>query len=503
VAAWSVGVATAVVSVRGAAGRGDRGDGGRYNRAMPNARGRPNVLVFFSDQQRWDTVGPAGGPSGLTPNFDYWASRGTFFPNAITPQPVCGPARACLQTGKFATAIGDGCHTNGRHLPADHDTFAKRFNDAGYATGYFGKWHLGETSPGTEAVRKADRGGWQAWLAAQALEHCSDGYATTLYDEEDREVRLPGYRVDAITDAAIRFIDDRAVAGQPFCCMVSHLEPHMQNHRDAHPAPAGYEEALRGAWTPPDLMALRGVHPFYKDLVGGNFHQSAGGYLGMIKRLDEAFGRVMDVLISRGLLEDTLVVFTSDHGCHFRTRNGEYKRSCHDVSARVPCMIHGGPFVGGGRDPRPFQLTDLVPTLCDAAGVDAPAGHQGKSALGVLPDEAFIQVSETQFGRAVRTERWKYAAVASDAGPKDRHASRLVESHLYDLVSDPYELVNLAGLDQYQPVRDEMRARLLRRMAGAGEPEATIDDAAAPEVSPGQSDQRELRPSDALHPVTS
>ena len=461
-----------------------------------------NVVIFFSDQQRWDTPGLAGGPAGLTPNFDYWGSRGTYFSHATTPQPVCGPARACLQTGRFATAVGDGCQTNGTPLPADQDTLAERFAAAGYATGYVGKWHLGRTEGDTQAVLPGWRGGWDRWLAAEAVELCSDGYQTVLYDENCGEIRLPGYRVDAVTDAALRFVDAEATAGRPLLTMVSHLEPHMQNHRDAHPAPAGYEQAWRGRWTPPDLLALRGHHPFYRDLTGGNAQQALGGYLGGIKRLDEAFGRLMDVLISRGIVENTVVVYASDHGCHFRTRNDEYKRSCHDVSIRVPMLIHGGPFTGGGRDERAMQLTDLAPTLCDAAGVDGPDGHQGRSALGELADEAFVQVSESTFGRAVRTKRWKYGVTAPDAAPTDRYAARFVEAHLYDLVSDPYELVNLVGLDEYRPVRDEMKARLVRRMLAAGEPPPAVEDAPRPEVEPGQTSQRETRPSDPLHPLT-
>lgn len=465
---------------------------------------QPNVVIFFSDQQRWDTTGLANCPIELTPNFDYWGSRGTYFPNAITPQPVCGPARACIQTGRFATAIGTGCHTNGRPLPTDADTIAKRFVAAGYRTGYFGKWHLAPHHPsGTEAVDEPHRGGWQTWLAANALEHCSDGYSTTLFNERNEPVSLPGYRVDAITDAAIRFIHEQSSRGQPFLLMVSHLEPHMQNHRDAHPAPAGYEQRYRGRWTPPDLLTLRGAHPFYAEMTGGNAQQSLPGYLGSIKRLDEAFGRVMDALISLGQIDQTIVVYTSDHGCHFRTRNPEYKRSCHDVSARVPLILHGGPFTGGGRDERLFQLTDLAPTLCAAAGIEPPAGAQGRDAASGLPDDAFIQISESQTARAVRTRRWKYGVTAIDASPQDRYATRYAESHLYDLVADPYELVNLAGLESHRVIREEMKARLLKRMAEAGEPACEIADAPHPQPEPAQRSQRKILNTDDLHPLTS
>ena len=316
-----------------------------------------------------------------------------------------------------------------------------------------------------------------------------------------------------MTDAAIRYVDraarDRAagVAG-PFACMVSHLEPHMQNHRDDHPAPALHAARYTGRWTPPDLAALPGRHPAVAHLTGGNAQQSLAGYFALCRRLDDAFGRVMDALISLGVLQDTVVVFASDHGSHFRTRNAEYKRSAHDASVRTPCLFHGGPFTGGGRVEVPFQLTDLAPTLCDVAGAEPPEGAHGRSAVPLVrrgaadwPAEAFVQVSESACARAVRTTRWKYAATAPDAPATARHAGRYVESHLYDLLADPYELINLAGLESHRPVRDDLKSRLLRRMSEAGEPPAVVDDAPPPSPEPTQAGQRELRAGDDLIPI--
>lgn len=101
---------------------------------------RPNVVVFFTDQQRWDSSGLHGNPLNLMPNFDRMAMQGTFVRHSISCQPVCGPARACLQTGKYASAVG--VPTNGVRLPESEKTLAHYFSDAGYQTGYIGKWHL-------------------------------------------------------------------------------------------------------------------------------------------------------------------------------------------------------------------------------------------------------------------------------------------------------------------------------------------------------------------------
>src|SRR5690606_24934638 len=194
---------------------------------------RPNVIVFFSDQQRWDTTGVHGNPLKLTPNFDRMATHGTHVVHSFTCQPVCGPARSCLQTGLYATATG--CYINSIPLPEDSLTLAHYFKQAGYQTGYIGKWHLASQEP----VPKNERGGYDYWRASNILEFTSDAYQTVVYNDDNEPVKLPGYRVDALTDEAIRYIDRNQA--DPFFLFVSYVEPHHQNHLDNYPAPMGYE----------------------------------------------------------------------------------------------------------------------------------------------------------------------------------------------------------------------------------------------------------------------
>lgn len=429
---------------------------------------RPNVVVFFTDQQRWDTTGVHGNPLGLTPNFDRMAQRGTDVHYSFTCQPVCGPARSCLQTGMYAT--NTGVFRNGLTLQPDAVTLARCFQQAGYATGYIGKWHLASRDP----VPPAERGGYESWLASNVLEFTSDAYDTVMFDGDGKPVKLPGYRVDAVTDAAIRYVD--AHQADPFFLFISYIEPHHQNHIDDYPPPDGYRAQYTGRWTPPDLAAL-----------GGSSGQHLGGYYGMVKRLDEALGRLLDALRSLGLSDDTVVLFTSDHGNHFKTRNGEYKRSCHESSIRVPTAFCGPGFHGRGRLNQLVSLVDLPPTLLDAAGLPVPASMEGRSILPLLrgqaadwPEEVFIQISESQVGRAVRTRRWKYSVSAPDrSGWEAPGAERYVEEFLYDLAADPYELNNLVALDAYAEVKADLRGRLLRHMAAAGESPPLIDEATA------------------------
>ena len=444
---------------------------------------RPNVIVFFTDQQRWDSTGVHGNPLDLTPNFDRAAQRGTHVYNSYTCQPVCGPARSCLQTGMYATVTG--CFRNHIALPPRAKTLAHYFRESGYTTGYIGKWHLagetwirgateqdtiGQQPSGDSPVSVSQRGGYEYWLAANLLELCSDSYDTVVFDNENQPVKLPGYRVDALTDAAIRYIDEHR--DHPFFLMLSHLEPHHQNHLDDYPPPDGYRERYAGRWTPPDLAAL-----------GGSAHQHLGGYWGMVKRLDEAFGRLLDALKSLELLQNTIVLFTSDHGCHFKTRNDEYKRSCHDSSIRVPTVLLGPGFDGGGHLDALISLIDLPPTLLDAAGMPVPTDMQGRSFMPLIrrqrvdwPEEVFIQISESQVGRAIRTKRWKYAVVAPDKdGMHDSNSDHYVEEFLYDLQADPYELSNLVGSVSHREVSEFLRKKLVQRMDAAGEAPPRID----------------------------
>ena len=436
---------------------------------MTSKPNRPNVVVFFTDQQRWDTTGIHGNPMGLTPNFDAMAQAGTHVANSITCQPVCGPARSCLQTGLYAT--NTGCFRNGIPLQQSSRTLAHHFADAGYQTGYIGKWHLYER--GVEGpVPEEHRAGYQYWLASNVLEFTSDAYHTVMYDNDNQPVSLPGYRVDALTDAAIRYVDGHRQ--DPFFLFVSYVEPHHQNHIDDYPPPDGYRERYTGGWVPPDLAAL-----------GGSAHRHLGGYYGMVKRLDEALGRTVDALKSLDLLDDTVLMYTSDHGSHFKTRNSEYKRSCHESSVRVPTAFRGPGFRGGGRIDELVSLVDLPPTLLDSAGIPVPEEMEGRSILPLTrgerdgwPEEAFIQISEAQVGRAVRTQRWKYCVDApGEPGGARPGSERYVEQYLYDLEADRYELTNLIGFESHRGVADAMQKRLVRRMVMAGEPEPKVEPA--------------------------
>ena len=436
--------------------------------AQRSAGAPPNVLVFLTDQQRWDSIGAYGNPMGLTPNLDRMAAEGTRFVNAFTPQPVCAPARSSLQTGKYPSKTG--VVRNGLVLRDDETTLPMLFSRRGYDTGYIGKWHLGDG--GSDIVPPARRGGYdQFWVAANALEHSSVPYEGQMWDAKGQPVVFKDeYRVDALTDQTVGFL--RQKRAKPFFLFVSHLEPHFQNSTNTFIAPKGYADRYRNNFYIPGDLA-----PF-----PGDWKSQLPEYYGIVARIDEQFGRVMNELKAQGQLENTVVVMTTDHGCHFRTRNAEYKRSCHDASTRVPLLVRGPGFEGGKTVSQLVSTVDLPPTLLDAAGGSAAAGMQGKSLMDLVRgksdgwrNEVYIQMREEALGRAIRTEEWKYCVFDPDAkDPKQPWSERYVERHLYDLRSDPNEIVNLAGRSDMKEVSARLREKLIARIVENGEPRPTI-----------------------------
>lgn len=441
----------------------------------------PNIIFFFSDQQRADTLGCYGQPLPVTPNLDRAAAGGVRFEHAFTCQPVCGPARACLQTGRYATELG--CVTNDRALPRGEPTIAHMLSEAGYEVGYLGKWHLGSNystnwfpvPPGAErfscrdqAVPPDRRGGYKDfWLASDVLEFTSHGYDGHMFDADGRRREFPPgrYRVDAQTDWLIEYLRSRK-GDRPFFLFASYIEPHHQNDHGHYEGPAGSKERFRDFVPPGDLVN-----------ADGDWRAEYPDYLGCCHSLDAAYGRMMDELGALGIQRDTLVLYTSDHGSHFRTRNREYKRSCHDASIRVPMIVRGAGFDRPAAIRDIASLIDIPPTILAAAGIAPPPTMRGRPLQALLggapadwPQEAFVQISESHCGRAIRTLRWTYSVRAPDGVPASAAASdAYVEDCLYDNEADPHQQRNLVAEPAFAATRADLAARLVRRMTAAGE----------------------------------
>jgi arylsulfatase A-like enzyme len=434
----------------------------------------PNIIVYLSDQFRWDFVGANGRNSSTrTPNLDALASRGKNFTQTVTNQPVCAPARSVLFTSRYATETG--VWHNGLELDKSLPTLAGELRKAGYTTNYIGKWHLANgnksTGGGPGAVKAEDRGGFlDLWEGANGIENTSHPYEGTIWDRDNQPITFKDeYRVDFLTDRAERFL--RQKQAKPFFLFISQLEPHQQNDLHQPIAPKGAAQRFLNVSVPDDLRAQPGF-----------WQAQLPDYYGCVESIDASVGRVRKILEEEKLAEDTIFVFISDHGCHFGTRNQEYKRSTHNSSIRVPLIIDGPGFRGAQQIPELVGLIDVAPTLLEAAGVPVPPTWKGHSVLSLLndpearqqwPNQQLIQISESMTGRAIRTPDWTYC-VADISGEKAAAAKTYTEYQFYDQRADPNELVNLAGRQEYRIKADELREQLKKLIKSAGEPEPEI-----------------------------
>jgi arylsulfatase A-like enzyme len=445
---------------------------------------RPNILFYFTDQQRWDTLGCMGQPLPVTPCLDALAEDGVCFEQAYSPQPVCGPCRAMFQTGQWAAQLG--CFRNNLALPEGVKTLADYFEESGYETAYVGKWHLASSGaldqkPDVDytvtAIPPERRGGYRGfWRAADVLEFTSHGYDGYVFDEHMNKRAFTGYRADCITDFALEFLD--AYDGKrPFFLTVSHIEPHHQNDAGHYQGPIGSKERFANFTLPPDLAAL-----------GGNAAEEYPDYLGCCRQLDDNLARLVGKLKGMGIFDNTVIVFASDHGSHFKTRNrdahlcggDDYKRSCHDACLHVPLVLRGPGFRGGRRIKELVSTASLPKTFLAMAGVSADMIGEDLRQVAdhALPNREnviFAQISESRVGRCIRTPRYLYSVYAPGKnGGECADADLYADDFLYDMANDPFQLHNLVGDPAYASIREELAALLLRKMHEAGERPAKI-----------------------------
>lgn len=457
------------------------------------AKPKPNLLLVIADQFRWDFVGAYGlNPMGVTPNLDAMAQRGVAFRNAVTNQPVCCPSRSCLFTGQYASQTG--VWKNGFGLRTDATTLAKLLRAEGYSANYIGKWHLAPTTgvpiPIQGFVPLQYRGGFDdLWQGSNVLELTSHPYEGTIWDGDGTAMPFKDvYRVDYLTQLAVKFLKQPQT--KPFFLVVSQLEPHFQNDANAFLPPNEYATKYVNGYAPNDLK-----------FFPGDWQAQLPGYYGDCKRVDDSVGTLLQTLKEQNLLDNTIVAFISDHGCHFRTRNAEYKRSPHESSIHIPLVIQGPGFDHSRMIPEIVSMVDVCPTLLDALGVKAPASISGHSAMPLVNlsegreswrNEAFIQISESMLGRALRTPQWTYCVAdrSVNGGAAGAASARYDEYQMYDLFADPHQLVNLAGRQDVATIvhpdgdaslpqiAGRLRERLIARMVEAGE--------TAPEITPSR-----------------
>lgn len=442
---------------------------------------RRNALFIFSDQQRKFALGCMGNPNVRTPNLDRLAVAGTLFQNCYSANPVCGPYRCSLFTGRYASATG--CWGNGVRLPADGANLPELLERRGVHTSWVGKWHIG--GRGNGPIPQEVRGGFTDFIGYQ----CYNGFYKDVcfYDEAGREHRFERHRTDVTTDLAIERLKRAAAAGKPFAMFVSYQAPHYPEQ----PSPefewlyAGKPMPKRPNYKPVDPYTAtidppspkpRENDPDYRR-YGANMDEYMRLYNAMCTQIDAGVGRILKALAELGLAEDTLVMYSSDHGDMQGSHGLKNKCLPHEESAGIPFIVRtpGGP--RGRSCAVPVSSVDVYPTVLDWLGLDPrqQAGLQGRSLLPYLAGRADLPevpvYSECVLDGArwhmVRRGRYKLvlkrkngAGKGSKARKKGKDAGAGAEALspwlLFDLESAPYEMNNLAQAETHAPVRQEL-----------------------------------------------
>jgi len=420
----------------------------------------PNVVYVFSDEHRYQSMSISEMRELRTPNMAALARQGTSFTQCISNYPVCSPYRGILQTGRwpYQTGVID----NNEPLSSEEDTIGKSFQAAGYRTGYIGKWHLGGT--------RAEPFGYDRSLIWTGV---NTHYDNAKYHVADSDPIQPkGYNAELMTDQALEFMGEEQ--GKPFFLMLSLNPPHADflgappDQKALYPEGSlpyrpNYGTTKTGADAP--SIAKRNSWPYYQ------------GYHAHISAIDQQLGRVMDRLDELGMADNSILVYTSDHGSMFGSHGVGSKRQPYEESIRVPFIVRWpGEIKAGKIRPDLFGAIDKVPTLCGLAGVDAPSGYEGRDFTpqvrgesGPIMDAQFIMhISKLNASggnnhpaplfRGLRTHQHTYALYP------DRPWC------LFDNASDPYQQRNLISDPAHITLRRELHAELQGRMARAEDP---------------------------------
>lgn len=411
------------------------------------ARQRPNILLLLDDQHRGMDLGFEGNMLLRTPNLDRLARTGTVFYNAIANCPVCTPSRAILLTGKYP--LQNGTISNDLPLRTEHPTVASALRANGYRAGYIGKWHLDGVPRDRFTPPGPRRGGFDDFWAAY---NCNHNYYETKYflDTPDL-VEREGFEPEIQTELAMDFI--RKHSAEPFFLQVSWGPPHAPYQM----VPDKYKQRYD-----PETLPLRSN---CKNPQRANI----AGYYAHIDALDEYTGRLMALLDELNLRDNTVIIFTSDHGDMLWSHGRVKKQQPWEESIRVPLIFNAPGLVRGNqRLDTLFGTADLPTTILGLAGIAAPAEMQGRDLsprlageaceehdsvpiMDVLPaDQA--QLWDGRPWRGVRTKRYTYARM------RDRGWV------LYDNLNDPLQMTNLIDYTGYRHIQSQLEEELQRWM---------------------------------------
>ena len=416
---------------------------------------QPNLVFIMADQMRALATGYAGDPNlqGKTPNLDRLAAEGVNFCNAVSTMPVCTPFRGSMLTGRYP--LSTGLFMNDVPLSPAENSIAKVYKAAGYNTGYVGKWHV-DGHGRMEYIPPERRQGFDYW---KVLECTHDYMKSAYYDNNDPKRKYwPGYDVIAQTTDAQEYITKNAATGKPFIFFLSWGAPHDPYKM----VPDQYKKLF-----PKEMIKLRANVPGEMD---DKTRDSLQGYYAHIVAIDECLGRLMRTIHDAGIEDNTILMFTADHGDMIGSQGGYHKQRPEAESASVPFLIrYPAAQRVHGAVKTPIGTPDIMPTLLGLSGLRVPSSVEGEDLSPLIrgerpaQDRGVLIECVVPFGdwathngrefRAIKTERYTYV--------RDLKGPWL----FYDNEKDPDQMSNLVGNPEAAPMQKQLNQQLDQLLA--------------------------------------
>lgn len=451
--------------------------------AEDNSIVRPNIVFVLVDDMRWDEYAEAGHNFINTPNIDRISKEGINFRNAFTTTPLCSPSRASFLTGLYAHSNGITDNLARNEQSHRLETFPKQLNENGYETAFIGKWHMGnDHSP---------RPGFDYWVSLRGQGEAID----PVLNINGEQQTVSGYVTDILIDHSLQFINKER--STPFLLYLSHkaLHPNIMQRDDGSGIDIGkggfvVAERHKGMYSTAlfNRRPNNGIPPTDKPALARKVgdlpllgpetvtpDQTIRERSEMLMAVDEGLGLLLEALEKKGILDNTIVVFTSDHGFWYGEHGlNEERRLAYEEAIRIPLLIRYPKAIEpNSKSSHTVLSLDLAPTLLQLAGVKLGKNLQGRSLVPILENSvtdwrsSFLieYYSDTVFPRivnmgykAVRNERYKYIHYTDLEGMDE----------LYDLKEDPYELTNLIRNPEMVETLTEMKNELNRLLVQTG-----------------------------------
>ena len=426
---------------------------------------KPNIIFVFADQLRYQSCGFGGDNSAITPNLDKFANNGINLTQAVSSMPVCSAFRASLLTGKYTTSTG--MVINELRMNTNHKSIAHCLTEAGYSTGYIGKWHLYSNQLGNhEDVNNshipvgADRLGFDGYWAAYNFHHTYYGTYYHLNSKKKIFHKKNTYEPDAQTDMAIKYINKYKDNKNPFYLTLSYGTPH--DPWEKNNVPKIYYDMFKNKTLGPSKNYSNSLDPYGDNW--SNEHKTKKKiaewmrvYYAMTTNLDWNFGRLISSIEDAGIINNTIIIFTSDHGEMFGAHGRMKKNIFYEESIRVPFLIQWRDKLSSGLKLDTLLSTvDIMPTILGLVDVEIPKEVEGTDLSLVLKGERFEEPlfaflmntgacaiwEDGHEWRAIRDKKYTYAVYR---GSKDLPRKEL----FFDNINDPFQLNNLIDNSKY------------------------------------------------------